>query len=46
MSGYASILNGQKGGRPIVNPKDKIKLPHINLVILTANQYDNLLNKY
>ena len=46
MSGYASILNGQKGGRPVANPKDKIKLPHINLVILTANQSDNLLNKY
>ena len=46
MSGYASILNGKKGGRPIANPKDKIKLPHVNLVILTANQYNNLINKY
>lgn len=46
MSGNSSIENGKKGGRPKYDHKIKIQLPEINLVILTPNQYDSLIEKY
>ena len=46
MSGLASIQNGYKGGRPVYDSDEKIFLEDFNLVILTPNQYGNLLEKY
>lgn len=46
MSGYSSVQNGKKGGRPKYNNELKIQLPEINLVILTPNQYNSLIEKY
>ena len=31
-------INGKKGGRPKSNAKNHIKIPNINLVILTSTQ--------
>ena len=45
MSGYSSIENGKKGGRPCCSEK-KADILNIGFVILTPNQYDNLLEKY
>ena len=39
-------LNGQKGGRPKQDSEIRIELPEIELVILTPNQYNSLLEKY
>ena len=39
-------LNGQKGGRPKQDSTIRIKLPDIDLVILTPTQYGSLLEKY
>ncbi|MDO5306380.1 MAG: hypothetical protein Q4E83_01315 [bacterium] len=39
-------INGKKGGRPKSNAKNHIKIPNINLVILTSTQYDTLCQKY
>ena len=39
MSGYSSIENGKKGGRPVYNSQTKMLLPEIELVILTPRQY-------
>ena len=38
--------NGLKGGRPKQDSKIYIKIPEINLVILTPSQYDTLAAKY
>lgn len=38
--------NGQKGGRPKQDSGIRIKLPEIELVILTPTQYGSLLEKY
>lgn len=38
--------NGQKGGRPKQDSQIYIKIPEINLVNLTSNQYETLLKKY
>jgi len=42
----SSILNGKKGGRPKQDSNIHIKLPDIELVILTPTQYNSLLEKY
>ena len=40
-------LNGEKGGRPKGNTYiTSFILPEFNMIILTENQYDTLLNKY
>lgn len=41
-----SKYNGKKGGRPKQDSKIRIELPAIELVILTPNQYNSLLEKY
>ena len=41
-----SINNGKKGGRPKADSKIYIKIPGINLVNLTQEQYNNLVIKY
>ena len=46
MSGYSSVENGKKGGRPVYDKETKISLPEIDLVILTPNQYGSLIEKY
>lgn len=46
MSGYSSIENGKKGGRPKYDNKLKTHLPEINFVILTPEQYNSLIEKY
>ena len=46
MKKRSSKINGLKGGRPKFNPKIKINIPNIDLVILTPSQYDTLLEKY
>ncbi len=46
MSGYSSIENGKKGGRPVYNNQMRIVLPDVDLVILTPTQYGSLLEKY
>lgn len=46
MSGMASIINGQKGGRPKLNIENSTIAPHSEVVILTTKQYNILLNKY
>ena len=43
---YINKINGQKGGRPKQDPKIRIELPDIDLVILTPSQYGSLLEKY
>ncbi len=40
------INNGKKGGRPKQDSRIRIKLPETDLVILTPNQYNSLLEKY
>lgn len=45
MSGYISIKNGRKGGRP-KSEKNISFLDDCNLVILTSEQYNVLLKKY
>ena len=46
MSGYSSIVNGKKGGRPKSDSSLKIEIPDINLVILTPKQYGSLTERY
>ena len=46
MSGYSSIENGKKGGRPKYDSEVKISLPDIDFVILTPTQYGSLIEKY
>lgn len=46
MSGFSSVENGKKGGRPVYNSQMKMALPNIELVILTPSQYGSLLEKY
>ena len=46
MSGFSSVKNGQKGGRPRYSINDKIQIPDIEFVILTPDQYGSLLEKY
>ena len=46
MSGYTSINNGKKGGRPVYDKDLKAEIPSINFVILTPKQYKTLLEKY
>lgn len=46
MSGFSSIENGKKGGRPVYNKETRISLPNIEFVILTPNQYGSLIEKY
>ena len=46
MSGYASVLNGKKGGRPVYDKNVKVEIPSVNFVILTPKQYETLLEKY
>lgn len=46
MSGFSSIENGKKGGRPVYSKETKISLPNIEFVILTPNQYGSLIEKY
>lgn len=41
-----SKYNGKKGGRPKQDSKIRIELPEIELVILTPNQYNSLVEKY
>lgn len=41
-----SKYNGRKGGRPKPDSEIRIELPEINLVVLTPNQYNSLLEKY
>ena len=41
-----SRKNGKKGGRPRQDSNIHIKIPEIQLVILTPKQYDFLLEKY
>ena len=43
---FISKSNGKKGGRPKQDSKIRIELPAIELVILTPNQYNSLLEKY
>ena len=43
MSGYSSIENGKKGGRPKYDSEVKISLPDIDFVILTPTQYGSLI---
>ena len=38
MSGFASVKNGQKGGRPRYSNNNKIQIPDIEIVILTPEQ--------
>ena len=38
--------NGKKGVRPKQDSKIRIELPDVELVILTPNQYNSLLEKY
>lgn len=38
--------NGQKGGRPKQDSNSYITLPDVNLVMLTDEQYNTLLEKY
>lgn len=38
--------NGKKGGRPKQDSKIHITLPDINLVMLTSEQYNVLLDRY
>lgn len=49
MSGFSSVENGKKGGRPM-NEKcknERYKLDNVNnFVILTENQYNTLIEKY
>ena len=45
MSGYISIKNGKKGGRPKSN-KNVSFINDFNSVILTSEQYNILLKKY
>ncbi len=42
----ASILNGQKGGRPKADLSIKVTLPEIELVVLTPEQHSALVQKY
>lgn len=42
----ASILNGQKGGRPKADISIKVELPSVEVVILTPSQYSKLVQKY
>ena len=46
MSGFASVKNGQKGGRPRYSNNNKIQIPDIEFVILTPEQYGSLIEKY
>ena len=39
-------INGKKGGRPKQDSKTQIKLPDIDLVVLTQEQYNLLIKKY
>ena len=41
-----SKINGKKGGRPKQDSSIRIELPEIDLVILTPNQYNSLVEKY
>lgn len=41
-----SQSNGLKGGRPKQDSKIRIELPDIEMVILTPNQYNSLIEKY
>ena len=45
-SGYSSIENGKKGGRPKYDSEVKISLPDIDFVILTPTQYGSLIERY
>ena len=38
--------NGSKGGRPKQDSKVYIKIPEINLVNITPEQYETLIEKY
>ena len=40
------IKNGRKGGRPRQDSGIYLKIPGINLVILTPKQYDMLIDRY
>ena len=46
MSGYSSIINGKKGGRPKCDNSVRIELPSVEFVILTPKQYGSLVEKY
>lgn len=46
MSGYVSIKNGQKGGRPRYGTNFRFDMPEANLVILTPPQYCTLVERY
>lgn len=46
MSGYASIRNGQKGGRPKYQSDFRFEIPEAELVVLTPVQYCLLIEKY
>lgn len=45
-----SVNNGKKGGRPsgdsLIGVRKTFKLPEFNIIILTENQYETLLQKY
>ncbi len=46
MSGFSSVKNGKKGGRPKTDSNLKIEIPDTKFVILTPSQYGSLLEKY
>ena len=46
MSGYSSVENGKKGGRPKYDNSLRIEIPEIEFVILTPTQYGSLVEKY
>ncbi len=46
MNKYTSAQNGKMGGRPQTSSKIRFSIPDVTLVILTEEQYKNLLGKY